>query len=259
MSDIKREIVSADPAHLAEVMSSIDALSTDVDIFYSEIQKKADDPTYKGLQFPDTLFPPEGALRLTEAEMRSLYDEFTTIPEHPSPEPAMNSNSDAQSKFRPEKFNLVPEHGSQEEQAESSSNTENQESSSPSPPATTTTSPPSDSRELPSSGCAEAAPDHPQGLSLGDLRYLAWRDITHALQLADRHENLPGLPGRPGDENSVRQRVEAMNIDDFSRFEYVNLTAAAERMANPPVEPAPRSGAELDAARAEIRRLRNLP
>jgi hypothetical protein len=230
----------SDDATLTEFMRGVDALSRDAGIMYNDMQKKAQDPTYKGLQFSTTIFPPEGALRLSDAEMRTLYDEFTTIPEAQSSAPVSDSKPDAQMT------------DSQAESTGQSSKTDSQASTSPS----TTSSPtPSPHPSGPASSVSSRTTVRSKH-TLGELRYQHWRDINYLLQLADRHDNLPGLPARSDDAASVRQRLDAMNFDDFSRLEGLTLGAAAERMANPPVEAPPRSGAELDEARAEIRRLR---
>jgi hypothetical protein len=270
LETVAREEKLDDPATLNEFMSYVNALSRDVDIMHREIEKKAEDPTYKGLQFPTTVFPPEGALRLSETEMRTLYDEFTTIPEPQSSDTVADSASDAQSAKGPERFDLMEDIDREEGQAEPNSTSDSQaveeqtcsisntDSEGPSSQSTTTTltSPPSDALSSPSSK-ATATADSTPDTSFGTLRYQAWRDFTYLLQLADRHDNLPTkLTGQIGDPIFEQKRLEEMNLDDFSRFDNFTLSAAAERMANPPVEAPPRTGADLDEARVEIRRLR---
>jgi hypothetical protein len=59
------------------------------------------------------------------------------------------------------------------------------------------------------------------------------------------------------DEEAVQKMLTDRNQDDFTRFEGFNLTALAEARADPPVEEKA-SEEQMNAARAEIRRLRRI-
>jgi hypothetical protein len=225
-----------DPTTYHEVMNEIDNLFGDVEVYHRELVARIKDPKHEGLRFPRTVFQPEGALRLSDADMRSLYEEFSTEG-HSSPEaddPVATQDPATQPTTQPPESKIT-----------------------------------ADEAELNKSGTSSksVAAASAEGKSINELRYWAWRDMTYVLQLTDRHERMAGHSSVQSgasseqkmqpDEEAVQKMLTDRNQDDFTRFEGFNLTALAEARADPPVEEKA-SEEQMNAARAEIRRLRRI-